>query len=112
MDIAERKRVEALLAAERHRPHLKEGRISQAKCRADRKRRTGQFVFVGTRLGYSSSHAFGDAIRASIVSSIEHGLNHGAGVAHVKNGKPLTAHGAQLLGLPWPVEGACESTPC
>lgn len=28
-------------------------------------------------------------------------LDPGEGVVHVKDGKPLTAHGAKLLGVPW-----------
>jgi hypothetical protein len=29
-------------------------------------------------------------------------VNNSPGVHHVKDGKPLTEHGAKLLGVPWP----------
>jgi hypothetical protein len=30
-------------------------------------------------------------------------LSPNEGVIHVQNGKPLTAHGAKLLGVPWTI---------
>jgi hypothetical protein len=86
------------------RPILREGRVSKAKSRYVRKRLSAHSMVSFHSLsgvGYSSPHALGDAVRAAMVKRIEFQLEQGVAVRHVKDGKPLTAHGAELLGMPW-----------
>lgn len=54
---------------------------------------------LGWQLG-----AIGDLLIKNAVAVAEHQLfsAENRGVVHVKDGKPLTAHGAKLLGVPWP----------
>ena len=53
-------------------------------------------------LTLSSPQAVGDMIQRRIVKREEFEALQGEPVVHVKNGKPLTAQGAKLLGVPWP----------
>jgi len=54
------------------------------------------------RLNYSNGIVAGDALFRRIQRSLEYEAAQGKGVVRVKDGKPLTAHGAKLLGVPWP----------
>lgn len=94
IDKAEDKRVEQLRSAARQRPSL---HISNAKRRSSR-----AYVPPMRILGYSNSAALGDAIRKKILDR-EFAMAYRADglVVHVCDGKPLTAHGAALLGVPW-----------
>jgi hypothetical protein len=96
MDKAEEKRVASLRSKAKKRPHL-----SYAKGR----KRTTSFRLPRKILGYSSSFAAGDALRREILRR-EYALTHRTDgvVEHVRDGKPLTAKGAAILGVPWPPE--------
>ena len=53
-------------------------------------------------LGFSSAQSAGEFVIREIIKRQEVEMAQGATVIHVKDGKPLTAHGAKLLGVPWP----------
>ncbi len=53
------------------------------------------------RLSYSDACTAGDAVQKQIQRHVEFEAMQGKPVVHVKNGKPLTAEGARLLGVPW-----------
>ena len=92
MDRADDKRVKYVRRAARSRPHLETAKDSESSV---------PFCFHGV-LGPSNPAALADLIRRRIQarntaeSHAEDGL-----VVHVRDGKPLTAHGAKLLGVPW-----------
>ena len=52
-------------------------------------------------LNYYTPQAMGDAIMRTLRRREEFKAMQGEPVVHVKNGKPLTAYGAKLLGVPW-----------
>jgi hypothetical protein len=56
----------------------------------------------GGVLTVSNAIAAGDLIRSMIVHREEFESKQSTPIIHVKDGKPLTAHGARLLGVPWP----------
>jgi hypothetical protein len=96
MDIEERKRIIALRHAARQRPHL-------TQCKEEPAGRSQHVYLPISSLRYSNAAALGDALIKAIVSR-EEALSHRTEnlTVHVKNGKPLTAKGAKLLGVPWP----------
>ena len=53
-------------------------------------------------LGISNAATLGDMLVHKIIRREEFELMQGTTVQHVKDGKPLTALGAKLLGVPWP----------
>jgi hypothetical protein len=99
IDREEDNRVAEMRRAAKGRPHLT---FSNAK-------RRGGDGYVSFNLprkitGYSNSAALGDAVRREIIKRewVEAHREDGL-VIHVKNGKPLTEHGAKLLGMAWPI---------
>lgn len=93
IDKDEDKRVERLRRTAQNRPSLS----------VSKSRRYSR-VFTAPRriLGYSTPAALGDAIRRAIANK-EYAMSHRTDglVEHVRNGKPLTAKGAALLGVTW-----------
>lgn len=61
-------------------------------------------VAVNGSLPYSNAAALGDAVRRKLLRREEFEAMQGVPIVHVKNGKPLTDHGAKMLGVSW--EGA------
>ena len=55
-------------------------------------------------LGYSNAIVAGDMIRRKMVRLEEFESMQGTPILHVKNGKPLTAQGAKMLGVEWPLK--------
>ena len=107
MSREEHRRVLELAKKARRRPHLKpEDLVSDNPWKAKAQNRSARNILVPSRLlGYSSAIALGDAVRQQIVRREEFAAMQGGTIQHVKNGKPLTAHGAKLLGVAWPLEG-------
>ena len=103
MDIEERKRIIALRHAARQRPHLTQCKEEPAGGGDVRLFRSQHVYLPISSLRYSNAAALGDALIKAIVSR-EEALSHRTEnlTVHVKNGKPLTAKGAKLLGVPWP----------
>ena len=54
-------------------------------------------------LGFSSAQVAGDFVIQNFLKRQEFEAQQGAPVTHVRNGKPLTAKGAKMLGVSWPV---------
>ena len=94
MDKEEHDRVMAMRKAAANRPHLKET-----------KARRGSVTFTLPRhiTGYSNAAARGDSLRRQILKREYAMAMTPECVAHVRDGKPLTEHGAKLLGVPWEV---------
>ena len=58
--------------------------------------------FVGAHLGLHDPIVAGEIFRRKITTRQEiRSAESASSVVHVKNGKPLTAHGAKLLAVPW-----------
>ena len=55
-------------------------------------------------LGYSNAIVAGDMIRRKMVRREELEAMQGTPVVHVRDGKPLTEHGAKMLGVEWPAK--------
>ena len=56
----------------------------------------------GSALGFSSAQSAGEFVIRQIIKRQEFLAAQGTTVQHVKNGRPLTEHGAKILGVPWP----------
>ena len=97
MDREEHVRVLALRRAKRSQPCFREGKWTK---RAPRHPRT-TISLNGRILGIANAATAGDMIQRMLVRHAEFEAMQGVPVAHVKNRKPLTAHGAKLLGVPW-----------
>ena len=108
IDRDEHTRVLRLREKARARPHLTAYRGTagtEAQSSAQRARYENQKGFNLPRkiLGYSNAVVLGDAIRKQIIRT-EYAKAHAADglIVHVKDGKPLTAEGAKMLGVSWP----------
>jgi hypothetical protein len=57
-----------------------------------------------TRLGIRDPLVAGERLKRHAMCQLnaEYHKSQNPGTVHVKDGKPLTALGAKLLGLPWP----------
>jgi hypothetical protein len=76
----------------------------------DKRRAYPREVSLGRSvLGFSSGQSAGEYVIREIVKRQEFELAQGATVLHVKDGKPLTEHGAKMLGVQWPIE--CTTAP-
>lgn len=101
LDRAEDKRVERMARAAKRRPHLY---VSQDKSssRGRHKKMTFSLNMNARTLGLTEAGAV-QLIQKKAearVRAAEYVREHPP-VIHVKNGKPLTEHGAKLLGVPW-----------
>jgi hypothetical protein len=104
MDKEESARVAALHRAAKGRPHLTQARDSVSddphKHKSQRAYAT-EITLNGRVLGYSNAITAGDAVRKAIEKREEFQSMQGKPVQHVKDGKPLTAYGAKMLGVQW-----------
>ena len=104
MDNEEHRRALALRRKAKGRPHLT---LSKEETKH-------QYTIGFSRPGVlapMSAIAAGDMLRRQIERREEFEALQGAGVVHVHNGKPLTAQGAKLLGVPWPPQPDDEAEP-
>ena len=102
MDSQEAARVEELRRRAKSRPHLNaQEQISDDPHAAKKQRRRTHGFTFSEKLGFRNAVALGDSIRRSIERREEFKAMQGTPVIHVKNGKPLTEYGAQLLGVQW-----------
>lgn len=94
IDKQEDERVKAMRKAARSRPHLT---FAGENCKRVK------FVTLNRKImGYSSPAALGDAVRRELLRQEWRESQREVGmVQHVKDGKPLTEKGAQMLGVPW-----------
>lgn len=108
IDRDERKRLIMQAAeARRNSPHLRVGsprNSDSGPAAIPRNKRAKAVMFLSGHLGYTNSLALGDMIRRKLVNRALSEAMRAEAVEHVKDGKPLTAHGARLLGVPWPAE--------
>ena len=101
IDKTEHKRAEQLSKSARQRPSL---HFSESE------RHSQAYTLPRRIMGYSTPAALGDALRREILKREYAKAHHADGlVVHVRNGKPLTAKGAALLGVPWDGEKTKEN---
>ncbi len=99
LDREEHKRAERLKKLARS----SRGRIRAAQPGSG-KRATTRLNHRAGVLFYRDSNTAGAAIVQGIMKGIEFEAMQGTSIQHVKHGKPLTEHGAKLLGVAWPLQ--------